>query len=368
MKYALRVYFCLLGLLLFSPVYAKTTVNALYIPLADHYAAVLAYERYRDQMQYADFQLKQMANWNLLRAYFNENHADMAFVMSPLAMDMFQKKPNFRWVGLMHRDGNALAINSVLNKYIDLPPGRRQRMADNGVAKALLSSHKQRGIPTEIAIPHPLSTHAVILYRYLKQHGLSMGSRPSKSHQVITLPVAPAESLIYIKGKASLAEPAAFEQSLPWSDIVETKGYGRIAWYSKDVMHWPGGHVECIAIATDQALASKQKAIKEVMYYIHKAGADIEHARRAGGSAMFEIMQIIQKHIPSHEHMAVMASLSPELNAINYTNLNIDKGGLRQIMDYAVAGGILKQPIDIDQFADDRFQIDLSHGTQGKPE
>ena len=96
----------------------KQTIKSLYIPLADHYAALIAYERYRDQMKYADFQIEQMGNWDLLRAKFqSEQQVDMAYVMSPLAMDMFHEKPHFQWIGLMHRDGNALAINDQLNDH-----------------------------------------------------------------------------------------------------------------------------------------------------------------------------------------------------------------------------------------------------------
>lgn len=40
---------------------------------------------------------------------------------------------------------------------------------------------------------------------------------------------------------------------------------------------------------------------------------------------------------------------------INYQYLNVDKPGLRQIMDLAVEGGILQEPVDIDVFADPRF-------------
>ena len=36
----------------------RQTIKALYIPLADHYAAIVAYERYREQMQFADFQIQ----------------------------------------------------------------------------------------------------------------------------------------------------------------------------------------------------------------------------------------------------------------------------------------------------------------------
>ncbi|MEZ0185857.1 MAG: hypothetical protein AB9Q23_05660 [Candidatus Reddybacter sp.] len=68
----------------------RQTIKALYIPLADHYAAIVAYERYREQMQYADFQIEQMGNWYLLRTYFQSGEADMAYVMTPLAIEMYQ--------------------------------------------------------------------------------------------------------------------------------------------------------------------------------------------------------------------------------------------------------------------------------------
>jgi len=43
--------------------------------------------------------------------------------------------------------------------------------------------------------------------------------------------------------------------------VVETGGYG---------------HVECIALVNDKAIANKFEAVKEVTAFIHKAGKDIE--------------------------------------------------------------------------------------------
>ena len=48
----------------------RQTVTAAYIPLADHYAAIVAYEKYRDQMQLAEFRIERMKSWPLLRAFF----------------------------------------------------------------------------------------------------------------------------------------------------------------------------------------------------------------------------------------------------------------------------------------------------------
>ena len=333
----------------------KQPVKALYIPLADHYAALVAYERYRKEMKYADFQIMQMKNWDLLRAYFQSGRADMAYVMSPLAMDMYREKPHFRWIGLMHRDGNALAINELLNKEVLLPEKRAERKPDGKVAAALNKIYRQKQRPIEIGMPHLLSTHSVVLYRYLKEHGVRLSLLANEKAEVLAIAVAPPKSPAFIKGKSNRAIAAAFEQSLPWADIVETKGYGKVAWYSKDVMQWPDGHVECIALATDKAILKKEKAVKEVMRFIKKAGKEIEDARANGGRSLQEIVEIIHKHIPAHTREAIIASLDPSLRVINYQNLNIDKAGLKQIMDFAVEGGILKQPVDIDRFADTRF-------------
>ncbi len=333
----------------------KQTIKALYIPLADHYAALVAYERYRGEMKQADFQITQMKNWDLLRSYFQSGEADMAYVMSPLAMDMYTEKPHFRWVGLMHRDGNALAINNLLNNDIRVAKHRKDRKPDEKVAIVLGKIYQNTGRATEIGVPHILSTHTVVLYRYLKEHGLKLGLTPNEPTEVLAITVAPPKSPAFIKGKSNRAQAAAFEQSLPWADIAETGGFGRIAWYSKDVMSWPHGHIECIALATKQAISKKFKALKEVMHYIQLAGQDIEIARQEGGDALTKIVDIVRKHIPSHTSKAIIASLDPSLQVINYRHLNIDKAGLKQIMDFAIEGGILKQAIDIDAFADLRF-------------
>lgn len=333
----------------------KQSIQALYIPLADHYAALVAYERYRDKMVHADFQVKKMGNWDLLRAYFLSGGADMAFVMSPLAMDMYREQPNFRWIGLMHRDGNALAINELFNQQVKLPHLRQDRQPTPAVAKVLKQQFEASGKPVQIGMPHVLSTHSVVLYHYLKQHSVSMSISTYQPAEVLAITVSPAKAPAFIKARSNRAELSAFEQSLPWADVVETQHFGYVAWYSKDVLPWPNGHVECIALAHDSAIKEKFLATKEVMHYIRQAGEDIEHARRQGGEALEKIVNIVRKHIPKHNRDAIIASLSPELQVINYRHLNIDKPGLNMIMELAVEASIIPSAIDIDAFADTRF-------------
>ncbi len=333
----------------------KQTIHALYIPLADHYAALIAYERYRHKMVHADFKIEKMGSWDLLRAYFQSGGADMAFVMAPLAMDMYREKPNFRWIGLMHRDGNALAINELLNQQVKLPKSRQDRLPTPAVANALKKNFQSNNKAIQIGVPHTLSTHSVVLYKYLKEHGVSLSISTNKPAEVLAITVAPPKAPAFIKSRSNRAELSAFEQSLPWADIVETQNAGHIAWYSKDVIPWPKGHVECIALAHDQVIEHKFSATKEVMHYIRQAGSDIEHARLEGGEALNKIIEMIRKHIPEHSAEAITASLNPALKVINYQHLNIDKAGLKHIMTLAVEGDIISEPIDIDSFSDTRF-------------
>ena len=339
---------------------ARKTVKAIYILLADHYAGIVAFEKFRDQMIHASYEIERMKSWPLLRSYFMSGDVDMAYVISPQAMDMFAERANFRWVSLMHRDGNAMAINDLLNEKVMVPPSRLDRIPSESLIDAIVYWYEQTGQPIECAVPSLYATHTVVLYKYLKDHGLSLDLDTGKDAHVRAIAVAPPQSPAFLKRRSNQSQPALFEQSLPWADVVETNHFGHVAWYSKDVMPWQGGHVECIAIATDTAIAEQNEAVREVIYYIHLAGLDIERARVEGGSAMNEIASMIRKHIPEHNVEAIVQSLRADLNVINYRNLNLDIPGLEMIMDVAVEGKILSSAIDIDAFADEQFATTIT--------
>jgi NitT/TauT family transport system substrate-binding protein len=55
----------------------KQAIKAIYIPLADHYAALVAYEKYRDGMTHADYSIERMRSWPDLRAYFMSGEVDV---------------------------------------------------------------------------------------------------------------------------------------------------------------------------------------------------------------------------------------------------------------------------------------------------
>ena len=342
----------------------KVRIKAIGIPLADHYAGVVAYEKYRTKMKYADYQLLLLPGPDLVRAYFySEPDADIAFNVGPMVIDMFIDKPDFRWIGLIHRDGNALTLNRLMEAELDLPANRISRRPDYRIADAFRDFKNTTGKPVECAVPSPLATHATILYKYLKDHNKTMSFNKHDNTDVLAVVVKPPKSPNFLKIKAARAEPAALEQSLPWAEKPESKKFGTVGWYSKDVLRHPNGHVECIIIARNKAIQTKRKALQEVIYFIHKAGQDIEIARRNEGKELDHIITMIRKYIPQHSKEAIKQSLRIDLNVINYKNLNVDEeamDSLTEIMELAVEAGFLKTKIDIHRMADKSFATEIT--------
>ncbi|NOQ31266.1 MAG: nitrate ABC transporter substrate-binding protein [Helicobacteraceae bacterium] len=342
----------------------RVRIKAIAIPLADHYAAIVAYEKYRTKMREADFKLLFLKGPKLVRAYFNtEDDADIAFNVSPMVMDMFSKNPNFKWVSLIHRDGNALTINSLMNEKVKLPKDKKLRKPDAKVANAFSEFKKENSQATVCAVPSPLATHTTILYKYLKDHNKTLSfNKHSKADLILNI-VKPPLSPVYLKKQSARSQAASFEQSLPWPEIANMGGKSQIAWYSKDVMNTPKGHVECIIIAKNSVIEKKNAALKEVIYYIHKAGQDIEKARTLGGQQLEEIIKMITRHIPAHTPEAIKESLNPDIMAINYKNLNIDqnsKDSFDEIMNLAYEAGFIKSKIDINKLTDDSFNTTIT--------
>nr|WP_320016820.1 ABC transporter substrate-binding protein [uncultured Desulfobacter sp.] len=356
--------FCFLCVATYSIADDRIPVYAVGIPLADHYAGIIAYEKYRHQMKTASFHLKLLPGPELVRAYFfSEPDVDMAFNVCPMVMDMFSKKPIFRWISLIHRDGNALAINKHLYEQIDLPIDKRSRLPDERIANAIKTYRKRTGEPVRIGIPSLLATHTTVLYAYLKKHDITFGFRKSENVDVVLDIVKPPDSPVYLKKQNARSRHAAFEQSLPWPEVAETKRTGYISWYSKDILHHEQGHVECVIIARNESIETKHEALQEVIKYIHISGRDIETARRKGGPALEEIVIMIRKHIPAHSREAIIQTLRSDLNAINYAHLNVDdnaKSSFRRIMAIALEAGFIEKEIDIEQLVDDSFNTEIT--------
>lgn len=340
--------------------HSKEKIHLLYVGLADHYPAIVAHYNYSKKMKEADYSVEMMKSLPEMKGKFMSGQADIALLNAPMSMNMFAENPNFRWVGLAHRNGNALAVNEIFLKNMSLDEDRSKRKPDKTFSDALIKIKNNTAEPTVVGVPSIESTHTLALYKYLKDNNMTLSLRQGQG-DVVAKAVPPSKSPLYITEQAKLGKAASFEQSLPWAEVVESGGYGKVVWYSKDVLKWENGHVECIIIATDYAIKNKTAALKEVISYIHQAGIDIQLAIVNQGSELDEIAEIINKnYINAHSPSVIKSSLHKDIGAINYVNLNNDVAGISMIMDLAVESGVMKKPINITEFSDMSFSTELT--------
>lgn len=342
----------------------REQIKLIGLPLSDHYAAIIAYEKYRKQMKHAKMRLKLLSRPELVRAYFiSERDADTAMVAAPMALDMYAKDPDFHWITLLHRGGGALALNQSLHSQLHLSTEMFERRPDGQLATAL-QKLSTAGEPPLIAIPSIYSTEAVVLYKYLTERGMKMSVRKRSGADVLLKVIKAPQTVSFLQHEDALSRPAAIQQPLPWPHIAERQESGRLAWYSKDVMRAPLGHVGGLLIAKRHVMDNKREALQEVVDAIHQAARDIEAARRERGEKMGALIEMIQRWMPDHTADTIREVLTSRIDTINYNNLAVTDSaieGVREIMRLAHEAGILRQEADLDQMADSSFTSQEAH-------
>jgi hypothetical protein len=91
----------------------------------------------------------------------SEPDADIAFNVCPIVMDMFAKQLDFRWVSLIHRDGNALAINGLFNETVGLGAELTTRPASamEGRSPRRIFAGRRRARACNRCRPHASASH-----------------------------------------------------------------------------------------------------------------------------------------------------------------------------------------------------------------
>lgn len=61
---------------------------------------------------------------------------------------------------------------------------------------------------------------------------------PLADHNAINISIAPPKAFAFINKKNSCNQAVTFEQSLAWSNVLETQNFVKLALYSKNVLVW----------------------------------------------------------------------------------------------------------------------------------
>lgn len=311
-----QIFIILLSLLLFVPalVFAETTIKVGYMPILDHLTLIVSQERDSKSFKELNVELKMFKKWDDMAGALKTGVIDAAFILSTLAMDMFNSGADIKTVLLAHRNGSAITVKK-----------------DSEIHSAAGLKEKR------IAIPHRKATHVALLDKYLRKDGLSL-------KDVDATVVDPP----YMEESMKLGKIDAFIVAEPFGARAHLHGVGKVLVLTKDIVN---NHVECIVVVNNKFLKENPAAIQEWVESLIRAGKFIEKDKKE--NRLNSVAAIAKKYM-GHEEEVTREGLKNPSDRILFDNLGPEVSDFQKIVAIAVQSGIIEN-VDLGSFIDSRF-------------
>ncbi len=200
--------------------------------------------------KYFDLKTDKKAGWNPIQDGLSNGEIDCAFVLAPIAMDLFAYDSPIRLVLLAHKNGSTFVRSRNFDQRFD----------------SLQSFYKYKVVD----IPHKMSVHHMLAHQFLKKLGLKPGVPGKEAINVIFEVVPPIKMPGIMKenedvGGFMVAEPIATKAIA--SDI------GNLEFLSSSM--WED-HPCCVVAMQDDFIEKFPKAAQEFVSLLIETGKYIE--------------------------------------------------------------------------------------------
>jgi len=294
---------------------AETTLKVGYLPILDHLTLLVSHTQDNEAFKEVKIEPKMFKSWRGMVGALKAGVIDAAFILSPLAMDLFNKGVDIKTILLAHRDGSAITIK-----------------ANSSIQSAAALKGKK------IAIPHKVSTHTALLNSYLLTGGISL-------KDVVTSVIAPPDMIKAMKGGVI----DAFIVAEPFGAKAQSEGVGEILVLTKDIVNH---HVECIVVVKQDVLKSQATAVQEWVNSLVRVGQFIDTDKLNNGSKT--VASLTAKKYYPHSESIIINGLQNPSDRISFSDLNPSLADFQTIVDISLQAGIIGK-VNLDTFIDDSF-------------
>jgi len=322
LKYGVCSLLCLWAASLIAAEHSELKVG--YLPILDHLPLMVSHAQDADRFQHITIQPKLFKSWREMVGALEARVINSAFILSPLAMDLFNKGMDIRTILLAHRDGSAITVKQ---------------------GSAIKNAADLRG--KAIAIPSRKATHTALLDAYLKTAGLTLNDVTPKVIAPPHMPLAMAKDRI-----------DAFIVAEPFGAKTQNDGLGKILVLTRQII---GNHVDCILVVKSDVLQNNPQGIQEWVNSLIKAGQFIDNDKLKNNSQ--KVAELTAKKYFPHNAKTVQLGLQNPKDRISFSNLNPDLDSFQKIVDISIAAGIISD-INLQHFIDARFYQKAQHQTQ----
>ncbi|RCK74410.1 MAG: twin-arginine translocation pathway signal [Anaerolineae bacterium] len=299
----------------------KPTLTFGHLKITDHLLLGVAKEQHADgavPYKYFHLETKAYRGWNPLADDLKAGKLDGAFILAPLAMEIFYANQNIQMILQAHKSGSIVIKNRRANI---------ERVEDFKGKNVL--------------IPHYLSVHHLLFDRMLRESGLEIG--PGKD--VILDVVAPSDIPEIIEWDEK-GQVGGFIVAEPFGTQVVKAGYGDEFALSKDL--WPN-HPCCVVVMKKDVVEKYPDAVYEFTKSLVEAGLFTEsqpdQAAQIGSKFLDQSLDVIKTVLTTPKDRVTYAELKPVIDDFEYMQTYLttqikamsDKIDLEKFIDYRFA-------------------------------
>ncbi len=307
----------------------RVELNVAHIQITDHLA--LGALKYRIEQgdvtpEYFDLTTSLKAGWNPIQEGLESGDIDCAFVLAPIAMDLFAYDSPIKLVLFAHKNGSTFIRSRNYDPRFD----------------SLQSFYKYRVVD----IPHKMSVHHMLAHQFLKELGLKPGVPGKKAINVRFEVVPPIKMPEIMKANEDVA---GFMVAEPVATKAIVNEIGNLEFYSAS--RWDN-HPCCIVAMQEDFIQKYPEAAQEFVTLLVETGEYIENDKNRAAQIAVGFLDPEGKLGLNPQ---VLQNVFSQPKAIRWDGLYPEAEDLDKIQRYMHDVMEIGKIIDLDLFIEKRF-------------
>ena len=306
---------------------AKRKLNVAYIPVTCHLACPVTDFISRFSLDGAVFIPRMFQGFPEIKEALISDRMQVGFMVAPMAIALKSQGVPIKIVYLGHRYGSAVVV------------------AKDGPI------HSVRDLAGKtIAIPSRFSDERLIIFKALKQNGMS-------ASDVKMIEMAPPD----VAGALAAGAVDAFSMGEPYPSQAELGGFGRVLFHARE--YWPD-YMSCVVVVRQDVIDRRPQAVQILVDGIARSGLWLDEGRAHREDAADFVARYYYRQRPE----VLRHALTEPLDRVIYTRLTPRKPDFDMVRDLMMETGILDRKIAFEEYVDARFAEGASSQTAWKYE
>jgi len=307
----------------------KVELNVAHIQITDHLALGALKHRIEQgdvTPEHFDLTTSLKAGWNPIQEGLENGELDCAFVLAPIAMDLFAYDSPIKLVLFAHKNGSTFIRSRHYDHRFD----------------SLQSFYKYKVVD----IPHKMSVHHMLAHQFLKELGLKPGVPGKKAINVRFEVVPPIKMPDIMKENEDVA---GFMVAEPVATKAIVGEIGDLEFYSAS--RWED-HPCCVVAMQEDFIQKYPDAAREFVSLLVETGEYIENDKIRASRIAVSFLDPEGKMGLNPE---VLKNVFSQPQAIRWDGLYPAAGDLDKIQQYMHDVMEIGKIIDLDKFIETSF-------------